>query len=404
MVDFPERKGYYEYWIIIPKSEWCFLEWKGLFCVKRKRILPLVLALCLCANMLIGAYAADATLKVEAPKVLPAVGETFEVTISLGGNPGLGAVQFTLLFDQQMLECTGAVRGDMLQGSLSAVSPNAEDGIRLAAATTGEISGDGTLLVCTFKVLRNGEPSFALDNAVMSEPSGEAVDFQPLIPNHAATEQPVPDDEEEDVEEDTEEEEDEDEDEFELPLVPTFKDVSEGHWAYVYIEKAVDMGLISGYSDGSFRPGNQVTRAQFVTMLWRMAGKPASSGKTPFTDISGINAEFQKAIAWAYENEYIGGRTATTFAPSDTLTRQAAMKVLYLYSGGVSGQEVLFTRIYDDQFADSGTISAWAKEPLYWAVYNELISGTTVTTLGATRVATRGQLAKILVNYVEKID
>jgi len=79
------------------------------------------------------------------------------------------------------------------------------------------------------------------------------------------------------------------------------------------------------------------------------------------------------------------------------------MKVLFLYAGGKSGQEVLFTEIYNDRFTDSAGLPDWARTSLYWAVYNELISGTTPTTLGATNAATRGQLAKILVNYAEKI-
>ena len=101
------------------------------------------------------------------------------------------------------------------------------------------------------------------------------------------------------------------------------------------------------------------------------------------------------------KNRNSTGTSATTFAPNDSLTRQAAMKVLFLYSGGRSGQELFFTQIYDDNFVDSGSLSPWAKEAMYWAVYNELLSGTTPTTLGAGGTATRGQLAKILVNYSE---
>jgi hypothetical protein len=51
------------------------------------------------------------------------------------------------------------------------------------------------------------------------------------------------------------------------PLIPTFNDVPPGHWAYGYIETAAAHGVIGGYWDGSFRPGNHITRAQLAKML-----------------------------------------------------------------------------------------------------------------------------------------
>ncbi len=74
----------------------------------------------------------------------------------------------------------------------------------------------------------------------------------------------------------------------------------------------------------------------------------------------------------------------------------------YGYSGGQSGMEMMFTETYDDAFTDSGSIASWAKPAVYWAYYHELISGTSSTTITPTGLASRGQLAKILVNYSEK--
>lgn len=377
--------------------------------MRKKRILTALLVICMCIGMTIPVYAVKTELTVDAPQVLPEVGGTFEATVSISGNPGLGAVQFALSYDKKVLECTKISVGDMFKGALVATNHSAPSGARIAAATTGMISGDGVVVACTFKVLAAGNPSFALKDAVLTRPDGSVVipaedipnygpagkpETQPTVPvrpNPGTMAKPEKEDQlaaEEDIS---------------VTLPQRFTDVPGNHWAFAYIEKAADMGLVSGYADGSFRPGNQVTRAQFVTMLWRMAGKPESSGVVPFTDITGVNAEFKAAIAWAYEKGYIGGRTATTFAPSDPLSRQAAMKVLFLYTGGKSGQEVLFTEIYNDRFTDSAALADWARTSLYWAVYNELISGTSDTTLGAAKVATRGQLAKILVNYSEKI-
>ena len=80
------------------------------------------------------------------------------------------------------------------------------------------------------------------------------------------------------------------------------------------------------------------------------------------------------------------------------------MKILFFLAGGVSGGETMLTSIYDDTFTDSGEIASWAKQAMYWGVYQELISGTTATTLSPAGTATRAQLAKILVSYVDKTN
>ena len=357
--------------------------------MRKKKLLSLLLAFLMVMQFAATAFAADAMLTVAAEETLPAAGESFDVTVSISGNPGFSAVQFTLAYDPSVVECTSISKGAMLHGTFGAEKATASGGAVLAAATSGSIAANGTLAACTFKVLKDGNPAFDLKNVVLSYADGSAIAHKVSIPYHKAPETPAPE-----VVPPT------DADTPELPP-QLFSDVPSDYWAASFVEQAVELGLITGYSDGTFRPKNQVTRAQFVTMLWRMAGKPESSGKTPFTDTAALNAEFKAAIAWAYENGYIGGRTATTFAPADPLSRQAAMKVLFFYSGGASGMETLFTDIYDDQFTDSSTLASWAKAPMYWAVYNKLITGTSATTLGATQPATRAQLAKILVNYAQ---
>ena len=80
------------------------------------------------------------------------------------------------------------------------------------------------------------------------------------------------------------------------------------------------------------------------------------------------------------------------------------MQILFALHGGYGGLEQMFTETYDKGFADSGEIADWAKSAMYWAYYNALINGTSETTLSPRGTATRAQLAKILVNYVEKFQ
>lgn len=180
-----------------------------------------------------------------------------------------------------------------------------------------------------------------------------------------------------------------------------FPDVK-GHWAEEFVIKAANEGLFVGDADGNFNPDANVTRAQFITVLWRMAGRPDDDTELPFADTENQLPEFKKAISWGYKNGYIKGTSETTFEPESTLTREAGMKILHLYSGGTIGGEFQFYAIYDGLLEDSSEISPWAKGSVYWGIYNKLISGTTDTTIAPKGTATRAQLARILVSYLDK--
>jgi len=174
-----------------------------------------------------------------------------------------------------------------------------------------------------------------------------------------------------------------------------------GHWSEQYVINAAKLGLFIGDTDGNFRPDDNVTRAQFVTVLWRMAGKEHVDIKTPFKDIENELPEFIEAINWAYAKGYINGISETEFAPSSPITREAGMKILHFYSGGKIGMEIQLYPIYDGILKDSKEISSWAKPSVYWGIYNKMISGMTEDTMLPKGNATRAQLAKILVNYLE---
>ncbi len=177
----------------------------------------------------------------------------------------------------------------------------------------------------------------------------------------------------------------------------TFPDIA-GHWGEQYIIQAAAFGLFNGFEDGSFRPDGTVTRGQYVTVLWRMAGKPMPTSPPPFADVE-PDEWYADAVAWAYENGLINGRTETVFDPNGSISRQEAMKILFAYAGGVSGMESLFTSIYDSQFPDSGEIADWARPAMYWAIYHEIVSGSDVG-LEPRAYTTRAQLSKILINYM----
>ncbi len=179
-----------------------------------------------------------------------------------------------------------------------------------------------------------------------------------------------------------------------------FSDI-EGHWAEDFIIKAAELGLFTGFEDGTFRPDEPVTRSQFVTVMWRLAGSPTAAEAAPFPDVP-EQRWYSNAVAWAYAGGFISGRADGTFDPRGSITRQEAVKILFDFNGGIPGMEVMFTGLYDEGFADSDQIADWAKPAMYWGFFNGIIhEKNTASTLCPADTATRAELARSLVTYIE---
>lgn len=392
--------------------------------MKRNRILAIGIALLLAVQLLTPlACAAGTTLKLTAPDKLPDVGQTFTVTAELTGNTGLAAVQLSLGYDDSVVECTGIENGALVAGMLAASNPYAtRDGVGaiLAAATTTAVKTDGSLAVFTFRVKAAGDAKLTLADALLSDIDGKALSLSYSLPALIAqgsgsdsgsgsgsdAEKPGTDNKKS---EDDKKSEDEDKPEDEEKPADgaqeevksgSFRDVTSAHWAFASVERAAELGLVTGYSDGTFRPDTPVTRAQFVLMLWRMCGKPAAAKAASFADASAD--WYQEALSWAVENGYVNGLSDTRFGPDAPITRQQAMAILFRLNGGQSGTELTLTGIYEQTFADSTTIASWAKDATWWAVYHELVSGVGGSRIAPEANASRAQIAAILLRYADQ--
>ena len=392
--------------------------------MKRNRILAIGIALLLAVQLLTPlACAAGTTLKLTAPDKLPDVGQTFTVTAELTGNTGLAAVQLSLGYDDSVVECTGIENGALVAGMLAASNPYAtRDGVGaiLAAATTTAVKTDGSLAVFTFRVKAAGDAKLTLADALLSDTDGKALPLSYSLPALIAqgsgsdsgsgsgsdAEKPGTDNKKS---EDDKKSEDEDKPEDEEKPADgaqeevksgSFRDVTSTHWAFDSVERAAELGLVTGYSDGTFRPDTHVTRAQFVLMLWRMCGKPAAAKAASFADASAD--WYQDALSWAVEKGYVNGLSDTRFGPDAPITRQQAMAILFRLNGGQSGTELTLTGIYEQTFADSTAIASWAKDATWWAVYHELVSGVGGSRIAPEANASRAQIAAILLRYADQ--
>lgn len=361
----------------------------------KRKCLAILLSLGLCLSLMPTAMAAGTELKVTAPEELPAVGETFTVTVDISGNPGIHATDLILGYDSDVVQCTSVKTGTVLMGAMAARNPAAPQGAIVAAASTDPLGDDGVLATYTFTVISGGDAGLDLDATVLYNADGTPIRYTATGTNPAPQK---PESSEPDFGETAKPEKPAEEETTEAPSA--FTDTA-GHRYEDEIAEAVGLGLFQGYADGSFGPERSVTRGAFVTVLWRMAGKPMPTQATPFTDIGKVSTEFQLAIAWAYENGLINGRTATTFAPSDAVSRQAALKILFQYNGGVSNVNPMYLPLYQDGFVDCQGKADWIQNAMFWGYYNELIDSVTPSTLQPAAVATRAQLAKMFVSFTD---
>lgn len=331
-------------------------------------------------------------------------GETGEVTISLENNPGFNALQLSVEYDNAALVCEDAQLGALIEDLMAVVNPANGDLVTVGAASLRAATGDGVVVKLRFRAttdvdkldlkLVDTELRDAQHNILPLEvktadpaPSNPSGGGSTGTPQPSASPKPTDDPQPTDKPEPDPE-----------PAAPVFTDLT-GHWGKDFAEKAAQAGLFKGYEDNTFRPDEPVSRAQFVTVLWRLAGTPEEAGDTPFTDTADQYIDFQKAIAWGYRQGYVKGTSEETFSPESTLTRQEAMTILFRYSGSQSGMELMFTSVYDGQFQDSGDIAPWAKSAMYWGVYHELIQGTGGGMLSPLGSASRVQIAKIMTQY-----
>lgn len=173
------------------------------------------------------------------------------------------------------------------------------------------------------------------------------------------------------------------------------------HWAKSAIESAVAKGLFAGTSPTTFHPDQAMNRAMLVTVLYRMEKEPTAEGDGKrFADVP-AGAYYAKAVAWASDKGIVAGYSETQFGPEDTITREQLAVILNRYAT-YKGYNTSKTADLA-AFQDADQISEWARVPVQWANAMKLLNGRTSTTLAPKGSATRAEVAKILVTFLDTV-
>ncbi len=182
---------------------------------------------------------------------------------------------------------------------------------------------------------------------------------------------------------------------YEVPF--PFVDVSKTDWFYNDVKYVWQHDIMNGVSNTKFAPETSMTRAMFVTVLYRLEGSPDVTGMAtpPFTDIGAKNFDWAyNAIVWAYNTGVTKGTSATTFAPGVAISRQEIVTMFYRYAGSpaVSGSPI---------FGDSSVISSWARNAVQWAKSLGIVNGYPNGNFGPVDATTRGQMAAMIHRYMQ---
>ena len=178
-----------------------------------------------------------------------------------------------------------------------------------------------------------------------------------------------------------------------------------GHWAESQLQWAVEKGYLTGTSATTLSPNKPLTRGMAAVLLYRYAGSPAAGENSRFSDVP-AGAYYAKAVAWAEQTGLMSGRGNGRFVPQADVTREEFLTVLYrlrVQTYGVPeqvGQNNWVTLAdYDDQDA----VSAYARESLAWAVGDLFLAHSstagTANFLRPKDAVTRAEVVTLLSRY-----
>ena len=178
-------------------------------------------------------------------------------------------------------------------------------------------------------------------------------------------------------------------------------------WAHEGLDYCIYHGYIAGTSASTVAPNGVCTRAQLVSILYRIQGEPTTVAgyelaklRAPFDDVP-RGQWYTDAIWWAKLTGVVSGTSATTFDPSGEITREQLAVILYNYTKQFTPGSLTEAGSLAG-FPDAGSVSGWARTEMAWAVGNGLISGTGsggVAYLSPKGSATRAQVAAILMRF-----
>ena len=180
-----------------------------------------------------------------------------------------------------------------------------------------------------------------------------------------------------------------------------FGDLTAAAWYHDGVHYCLENGLMRGVSGGKFLPNGSTTRAQLVTILWRLESSPEPAGTVSFGDVAD-GAWYAKAVRWAAGSGVVKGYDNGNFGPDDAVTREQMVTILYRFAQhkgyDVSAGED--TNILS--FNDALTVSEYAIPAMQWACGSGMVNGIAQEGemfLAPKDTTTRAQIATLMMRF-----
>jgi parallel beta-helix repeat protein len=177
-----------------------------------------------------------------------------------------------------------------------------------------------------------------------------------------------------------------------LPTGQTaFRDVPAGYWAKAYIEALAAKNIIAGFPDGTFKPNEPVTRAQFATIVTKALNPPMKRANINFRDVAS-NFWAYGAIQSAYRSQFLAGYPDGTFQPQQQIPRVQALVSLANGLGLTANDQNVLSF-----YSDAAQIPNYAISPVAAATARQLvINYPSARQLNPNRPATRAEIAAFI--------
>lgn len=184
-----------------------------------------------------------------------------------------------------------------------------------------------------------------------------------------------------------------------ISILGVFSDVPLYSWYNEYVAYVYNNNIMNGVGNGKFAPQANVSRAMIVTMLYRIAGEPGVGASGNFSDNTG-NTWYTNAVKWTAQKglakDFIKGK----FDPNKHLTREQMITIMYHYHKSTGKSTDLAGNL--NEFKDANQISAYAQNPMKWAVKAGIIQGNEQKKLNPTAKVTRAEVAAIIQRFNQR--
>ncbi|MBQ8523416.1 MAG: S-layer homology domain-containing protein [Clostridia bacterium] len=182
-----------------------------------------------------------------------------------------------------------------------------------------------------------------------------------------------------------------------------FTDVKRGAWYYSAVESVYGEGIMKGKSESRFAPRENVTRAELVTVLYRLSGDTFEGAQVllSFTDTKN-NAWYSDSVAWAVESGIISGYPDGSFKPNKAVIRQELAKMVALF---LDRMDVTHTdRSIIDRFADGSMFKKWASQYIERLRKAGVIGGDENGCFAPRATASRAEIATVIMRLIPLIN